>query len=165
MIVIMATTCLFSIGQNIYVVDSLSLEKLPYASISYQKIKGQNCVRISNIGYQTKTVQQSKMGDTVFLAPISYLIDEVVVNSKRSPKYYHLGYHREKRLFYNTASISSLPYRVLKATKISAENSSDLIEGVYLPLRRVKEESKFKLYLMKIKTQTLLTLNFEYFRL
>lgn len=150
LIAIMATTSFPSIGQNIYVADSLSLEKLPYASISYQKIKGQLCVRISNIGYQTKTIAQSSLPDTILLAPISYQISEVIVNAKKKNKYYPLGYHKQLRLFTNGFTTSSFPHRILAASKINSPNQRDLVEGVYMPIWSVNEESKFILFLMSV---------------
>jgi len=141
-------------AQKTIVLDSITSEILPFASISYQKIDGKNIVRVSNIGYQTKTLKSYTYGDSILLSPITYNLKEVEINAeKKRAKYYDLGYHKEKRIFYNTFSKPAIPYRLLAASKIFAKNNSDLIEGVYLRLRYKNEQSEFKLYIMSVGSE------------
>ena len=140
-------------AQKIIVIDSVTSEILPFASISHQKIGSDNIIRISNIGYKTKTLKANNTRDTIDLKPISYSLKEVEVTAeKKSIEYYDLGFHKEKRLFYNTGhTISALPYRILAAAKIFPKNDSDFIEGVYIRLKHNKgKETNFKLYLMSV---------------
>lgn len=145
------TTSFSAKAQKLIVIDSITSEILPFASISYQKIENEDIIRISNIGYKTKIIKVNIAGDTIPLKPTSYILREVEVNvDKERTKYYDLGFHKEKRLFYNTFTTSALPFRVIAASKIFPKNDSDIIEGVYIRLKHKGEETSFKLFLMNV---------------
>lgn len=153
--VLIYTFCFSLQAQNIIVIDSISSEILPYASISHQKTSGITFVIASNIGYKTKIVKNYNAGDTIPLCPTIYSIKEVEVMAKKRTQYYHLGYYNEKRLFYNIYSMTALPGRLLSALKVLPKDTSDFIEGVYLPLRYKASEKDnefnfFKLYIMNV---------------
>lgn len=142
----------FSIkAQQLIVVDSLTSEILPYASISYKVKEDLKKVRVSNIGYESKTFQySSSINDTIYLSPLSYSLQEVNIEAKRKDKFYNLGLHTERRLSNNAFTISASYDRKIAALFIPPIDSDDYIEGVYIPMRKAIDSIAFKIYLLSV---------------
>lgn len=144
------------VAQQFVVADSLTLEIMPYASISYVKNKDSKKVRVSNIGYRTKEFQySSSIKDTIFLSPISYALKEVDIKAKRKNKFYNLGFHIEWRLFNNTFTISANSSSRTAALLILPENEDDYIEGIYIPMDKIVDSVVFKIYLLSVSNNGL----------
>lgn len=87
-------------------VDSVSKEPVAYASIStgsfyvHSDEQGRfpvndipkNIFHINRLGYEALMVSKSELKDTLFLTPLSYSIQEVVVSANRKP--FEVGYHK-----------------------------------------------------------------------
>lgn len=92
------------------VVDSVTQEPVVYASINagsfyiYSDAQGafpikdipKEIVHISRIGYELLKISKSELKDTLFLAPLSYPLSEVVVSANK--KTFEVGYHRFKTI-------------------------------------------------------------------
>ncbi len=101
-------------------------------------------IRISYIGYNTRTLPTTQLADTVFLTAHAYQLPEFVA-SGMAPTY-ELGYHNEKKGFpasYSTFSLDSS----MAGVYLESPFENLIMEDVVIQFAKIKKGQYFQLLL------------------
>jgi hypothetical protein len=120
--------------------------------VSIKRSSFNRVIKISHIGYKTKTLLFNDTVDTirVFLAPVSYELKPIDIIAERTQEKYLLGYHKIRNLLPTSLTISALGKRVIAAVLVKPRDTIDKIETAVLNLRSNSQFSKFKFFLMSV---------------
>lgn len=114
---------------------------------SFENIKPTDTLKISCIGYKSRSVCVKDVEGPIILISSSINIDEVTVNGKKKNKSFTIGYYKMKSPFPFTHG-SSVNTRL--ATFIPYESRPAFIETILLPIKNVEDTSRLKVYLFEI---------------
>ena len=153
-------------SQDKYVLhDSISKQPISYANIvlfSKGKIVGGtytdnqgllsisevvDSIRISSLGYKNKSFDRRELTNILFLTPIVYNLDEVVVTNKaiECKKSINIGYHKQKK----NISIHLLKNSELTTLITNNFNKEFIVKTIYFELKNNSEKKlpiRLKIY-------------------
>jgi hypothetical protein len=115
----------------------------------FNSIQPTDTLKISCIGYESRTICVKDIKDQIVLTNNSINIDEVIVNRKKKNKSFTIGYYRMGSIspFPNTHG-SSINIQV--ATFIPYNSAPAVIEKILLPITKANDTTQLRVYLYKV---------------
>ncbi|NBG64720.1 carboxypeptidase-like regulatory domain-containing protein [Acidiluteibacter ferrifornacis] len=115
----------------------------------FDSIKPTDTLKISCIGYESKSICVKDIKDQITLTSNSINIEEVTIDRKRKNRSFTIGY-------YKMGSLSPFPHNhgssinIQLATFIPYNSTPALIEKILLPITKANDTTQLKVYLYEV---------------
>ena len=113
----------------------------------FDSIQSTDTLKISCIGYESKSICVKDIKDQITLTSNSINIEEVTIDRKRKNRSFTIGYYKMNTLF-PSSHFSNVKSKI--ATFIPYQSSPAIIEKILLPITNINDTTQLKVYLYEI---------------